>query len=266
MVGWRAEPVGRSLAARGARAKELTGGDTGVPRLGNLVRVVKVGVGPDVAEARRRGGGNLQGLVLCWGVHRARNRSVRFGRACPLLASSQRKRDDGRIRPSVSRGDEAAREPAYQRFLSKYFLTVVIICGLSVCGSLFQAGTLQCFLVSWAVVATFGRWAVPKMGGLKQSFQGDGPDHATKEGTPTAGGIFFVPIGLAVGLAHAWPTAEGQKALLLGVVLCTLCCGIIGAADDYLIVTKETNRGLSPRVKLLFQVYWRAPHCGKSNA
>ena len=104
------------------------------------------------------------------------------------------------------------------------------------------------------------------MGGLKQSFQGDGPDHTTKEGTPTAGGIFFVPIGLAVGLAHAWPTAEGQKALLLGVVLCTLCCGIIGAADDYLIVTKETNRGLSPRVKLLFQVYWRAPHCGKSNA
>ena len=133
--------MGRSLAARGARAKELTGGDTGVPRLGNLVRVVKVGVGPDVAEARRRGGGNLQGLVLCWGVHRARNRSVRFGRACPLLASSQRKRDDGRIRPSVSRGDEAAREPAYQRFLTKYFLTVVIICGLSVCGSLFQAGT-----------------------------------------------------------------------------------------------------------------------------
>ena len=102
-----------------------------------------------------------------------------------------------------------------------------------------------------------GRWAVAKMGRLKQSFRQVGPDHSRKHGTPTAGGAFFVPIGVLVGLLYAWPFASSdpvQRTLAAGVALTTIACGLIGLADDCLNITKGTSKGLSPKLKLLLQV------------
>ena len=90
---------------------------------------------------------------------------------------------------------------------------------------------------------------------LKQTFQEDGPAaHASsKKGTPTAGGVLFIPAGLLVGLVYAWPLAK-QKALLLGVTFSTLACHLIGGIDDAMIIMQKANKGLSPKRKLLLQV------------
>ena len=99
------------------------------------------------------------------------------------------------------------------------------------------------------------------MKSLKQSFQENGPRHFGKVGTPTAGGALFIPIGLAIGMLHAMPLAvsSAQRALILGVTFCTLSCSLIGLADDWLIITRESNRGISPRTKLALQVGCQAP-------
>ena len=90
---------------------------------------------------------------------------------------------------------------------------------------------------------------------LKQTFQEDGPasHSSSKKGTPTAGGILFIPVGLLVGWVYAWPLAK-EKVMLVGVSFCTLACHFIGGIDDAMIITQKANKGLSPKWKLLLQV------------
>ena len=146
-------------------------------------------------------------------------------------------------------------------FLSKYGVTVVLVAilGLSFSGQVSRRlEAVQCFLTSWALVTLLGKWATPRMNRLKQRFQEDGPRHVAKEGTPTAGGLFLVPVGLVTGLLYAWPQLaaahQSHKIAVFGVTFSTLACSAIGLADDFLIVSKDSNKGLSPKTKLFLQV------------
>ena len=146
-------------------------------------------------------------------------------------------------------------------FLSKYGITVVLVAilGLSFSGQVSRRlEAVQCFLTSWALVTLLGKWATPRMNRLKQRFQEDGPRHMSKEGTPTAGGLFLVPVGLVTGLLYAWPQLaaahQSHKIAVFGVTFSTLACSAIGLADDFLIVSKDSNKGLSPKTKLFLQV------------
>ncbi len=110
-------------------------------------------------------------------------------------------------------------------------------------------------LVTWGV----GTWAVPQLRALKagQIIREDGPQaHLKKAGTPTMGGVFVVPVGVAIALLFAGLTSE-----VVAVSVLTLSYGLIGWLDDWQILRRKSNKGISPRLKLMLQVSFGAVFC-----
>ncbi|MEL6439485.1 MAG: phospho-N-acetylmuramoyl-pentapeptide-transferase [Cyanobacteria bacterium J06621_8] len=124
---------------------------------------------------------------------------------------------------------------------------------------LFKSGLLLFpLLTSGLLCALLGVAVVPILRRLKtgQIVQEDGPQaHLKKEGTPTMGGIFFVPV--AVILALVWgsiATKEFASSKLIAVCLVTLSYGLIGWLDDWQVLRLKSNKGISPRMKLSLQL------------
>lgn len=114
---------------------------------------------------------------------------------------------------------------------------------------------------------------IPVLRKLKfgQSIRKEGPkEHYKKSGTPTMGGI-----GIVLGLILNFIVLIGINKLgnnldinsitlkeILILILPLFLYGVIGFIDDFLIVIKQNNNGLSPKLKFLFQlfigtiVYW----------
>ncbi|MEB3207791.1 MAG: phospho-N-acetylmuramoyl-pentapeptide-transferase [Synechococcus sp.] len=102
-------------------------------------------------------------------------------------------------------------------------------------------------LVSGGVTA----WGVPRLQRLKlgQVIREEGPQgHRSKAGTPTMGGLLVVPVGVLVG---GLITPGDPR--LLAVAAVTLAFMAIGAIDDWSSLTRQTNKGLTARAKLLLQ-------------
>lgn len=115
------------------------------------------------------------------------------------------------------------------------------------------------FLISALICALCGMLVVPLLQKLKtgQIVQEDGPQaHLKKAGTPTMGGIFFVPV--AVILAGVWVNFTTKEVTsspeLIAVSLLTLSYGLIGWIDDWQILRRKSNKGISPAMKLTLQV------------
>lgn len=107
------------------------------------------------------------------------------------------------------------------------------------------------FLVAMAIAVGAGYAVVPLLRRWKtgQVMREDGPKaHLSKAGTPTMGGIFFVPAGVLVALA--W--TQGSAAVV-GASIITLACGFIGWLDDFQVIRAKSNKGLSARLRLLLQ-------------
>jgi phospho-N-acetylmuramoyl-pentapeptide-transferase len=105
-----------------------------------------------------------------------------------------------------------------------------------------------------------GYLVIPILQRIKASqiIQEDGPlTHLQKAGTPTMGGIFFLPTALIVGLITGGLTAN-----VIAVVLVTLAYALIGWIDDWQILRKKTNLGLTPRQKLILQIAVAIGFCG----
>lgn len=106
--------------------------------------------------------------------------------------------------------------------------------------------------VSTLMVTLLGFWAVPALRSLKASqiIQEDGPQsHLKKAGTPTMGGIFFTPVALV--LSMTWVAATRiDLANVSAAVLLTLCLGLVGWLDDWQILRKKSNKGISARLRL----------------
>lgn len=103
-----------------------------------------------------------------------------------------------------------------------------------------------------AIAAALGYAIVPLLRSLKagQVIQEDGPQtHLKKAGTPTMGGIFFVPV--AVVVAVVW-SGFNREAIALSCV--TLAHLGIGWYDDWQILRQKSNKGISPRMKLTLQI------------
>jgi phospho-N-acetylmuramoyl-pentapeptide-transferase len=122
-----------------------------------------------------------------------------------------------------------------------------------------QWGLLLFPLLSCSILsALLGIWVVPLLQRLKtgQIVQEDGPQtHLVKAGTPTMGGIFFVPVAVVVSLI--WVSFEQPVSLspkLIAVCLLTLSYGLIGWIDDWQVLRQKSNKGISPRMKLTLQV------------
>ncbi|GAB4543222.1 MAG: phospho-N-acetylmuramoyl-pentapeptide-transferase [Pleurocapsa sp.] len=104
-------------------------------------------------------------------------------------------------------------------------------------------------LLGWKVI--------PLLNWLKtgQIVQEDGPQtHLKKAGTPTMGGIFFVPVAIAVAVIWCQLIMGTISSQLIAVSLVTLGYGAIGWFDDWQVLRKKSNKGISPRMKLILQV------------
>ncbi|WP_427162322.1 phospho-N-acetylmuramoyl-pentapeptide-transferase [Aliinostoc sp. HNIBRCY26] len=114
-------------------------------------------------------------------------------------------------------------------------------------------------LVSAVMSAVVGYFVVPMLQKLKagQIIREDGPQaHLKKAGTPTMGGIFFIPV--AVIVACVWSNFAPQ---VLAVSALTLSYGLIGWLDDWQILRRKSNKGISPRMKLMLQIGFAVAFC-----
>jgi phospho-N-acetylmuramoyl-pentapeptide-transferase len=122
---------------------------------------------------------------------------------------------------------------------------------------------LQCLTlplwISALASAGVGLWVVPLLQALKagQIIREDGPQtHLKKAGTPTMGGIFFVPV--AIVMALLW---SGFSPAVMAVCALTLSYAAIGFLDDWQIIRRKSNKGISPRLKLVLQIGFASLFC-----
>lgn len=111
-----------------------------------------------------------------------------------------------------------------------------------------------------AIAMALGYWVIPLLRDLKagQFIREEGPQsHLKKMGTPTMGGIFFVPVALVGSLI--W---SGFARDVLAVAGLTLAYGFIGWWDDWRVLQQRSNRGISPQTKLGLQIIFGILFCG----
>ena len=109
------------------------------------------------------------------------------------------------------------------------------------------------------VTSAVGYWVVPLLVRLKtgQIIRDDGPQaHLKKAGTPTMGGVFFIPVAV---LAAAILSGFAADAIAVGGI--TLGYGFIGWIDDWQILRRKSNKGISPRMKLALQIGFGVLFC-----
>lgn len=109
------------------------------------------------------------------------------------------------------------------------------------------------FLTSAFLASCAGYICVPLLYQLKvyQITRQERPvRHALKRKTPTMGGLFFVPIGIAVAKRFA----DFSSAEVSGASVATIAFLGIGLVDDILSLIKSHNCGLSAWIKILLQV------------
>ncbi|MEB7049400.1 phospho-N-acetylmuramoyl-pentapeptide-transferase [Mammaliicoccus sciuri] len=96
---------------------------------------------------------------------------------------------------------------------------------------------------------------IPTLKKLKfgQSIREEGPkSHMKKTGTPTMGGLTFLLATIVVTIIALFYVE--QVGLLILLLFVTLGFGLIGFIDDYIIVVKKNNQGLTSKQKFLAQI------------
>ncbi|GAB4829357.1 hypothetical protein Ancab_019028 [Ancistrocladus abbreviatus] len=108
------------------------------------------------------------------------------------------------------------------------------------------------FFISAILVACTGYISVPllKRFNICQRIQQGPVKHYSMKGTPTMGGLFFVPIGVVV----AKVLAGFSSCEVSGVVAITLAFAVVGLLDDTVNLIKNYNFGLSGQTKILLEV------------
>ena len=113
------------------------------------------------------------------------------------------------------------------------------------------------FWASALAVTVLGYWVVPLLRALKagQVIREDGPQtHLKKAGTPTMGGIFFVPVALLVSLIWVGLALPQRLEYVLGAVLLTFVLGLVGWLDDWQVLRRKSNQGISARLRLVIEL------------
>lgn len=86
-----------------------------------------------------------------------------------------------------------------------------------------------------------------------QTIRQEGPEsHLIKTGTPTMGGLSFISVTIVLSIIGLFFVDDIYKLLVLIIV--TLGFALIGFIDDYIIVVKKDNAGLSSKQKFLAQI------------
>ena len=113
--------------------------------------------------------------------------------------------------------------------------------------------TIYAGLTAFLICFVFGPWVIRKLSEAQigQFIREDGPQaHQQKAGTPTMGGVLIL---FAVAVATLlW--ANLTNAFIWVALLVTLSYGTVGFVDDYLMLIKKRNKGLSARQKIVLQL------------
>ena len=127
------------------------------------------------------------------------------------------------------------------------------------------------FVVGACLSAVAGYGVLPVLRRLKaaQFIREDGPRaHLKKAGTPTMGGIFLVPAAVLVALVWSALAGNAQTGAIAGISpavwatsLLTLSYGAIGWLDDWQVMRRRSNKGISPKMKLMLQIGFAAAFC-----
>ena len=89
---------------------------------------------------------------------------------------------------------------------------------------------------------------------LKQIIRKEGPkNHFIKQGTPTMGGIFIIPIGIIISNLIYFNKDDYKIILALSFLI--ICFMFIGFIDDILSLKKQLNTGLTSNQKLILQFF-----------
>ncbi len=78
--------------------------------------------------------------------------------------------------------------------------------------------------------------------------------HKSKEGTPTMGGLIFILPTIIITLIFIYLKKIEITYTLIIIIFTFISYGIIGFIDDYLIIKKHNNKGLSKTQKFTLQV------------
>lgn len=117
--------------------------------------------------------------------------------------------------------------------------------------------TITILVVSFIVTVLSGLIIIPILRKLKASQELSkylADRHKTKVGTPTMGGILFIstPIILTIILYLSNKIEISFNFLI--IIITYFLYGLIGFIDDYLIIKKHNNKGLTSSQKFIFQL------------
>ncbi|QTA84059.1 phospho-N-acetylmuramoyl-pentapeptide-transferase [Desulfonema magnum] len=113
--------------------------------------------------------------------------------------------------------------------------------------------TIYASLTAFLICFLLGPWVIRKLTEMQigQYIQKDGPEgHHKKAGTPTMGGILIVSSIVVSTLL--WTNLNNCYIWVL--LLVTIGYAFIGFIDDYLMLIRKRNKGLTARNKFLMQV------------
>jgi phospho-N-acetylmuramoyl-pentapeptide-transferase len=119
----------------------------------------------------------------------------------------------------------------------------------------------------WAsafISAGLGFVVVPLLRALKtgQVVREDGPQsHGKKSGTPTMGGIFFIPAALIVANVWSAMLQVDRPSEVVAASALTLFYGFIGWLDDWQVLRKKSNKGISAKLRLGLEIGSAALFC-----
>ncbi len=112
------------------------------------------------------------------------------------------------------------------------------------------------FLVTTLISSIITFIGIPKLKKIKikQIIREEGPkNHFLKQGTPTMGGIFFIPVGIIISNILYFNKDNHDIILTLSFVIIFFM--FIGFIDDLLSLKKRSNTGLSSNQKILLQSF-----------
>ena len=89
---------------------------------------------------------------------------------------------------------------------------------------------------------------------IKQIIREEGPKrHLIKQGTPTMGGIFFIPVGIIISNILYINKEDYKNILILSFVIISFM--LVGFIDDFLSLKKKLNTGLKSKQKIILQSF-----------
>ena len=111
------------------------------------------------------------------------------------------------------------------------------------------------FLVTTLISVCITVLCIPKLKQIKikQIIREEGPKkHFLKQGTPTMGGVFFIPIGIII--SNILCINKPNYDIILTLSFLIICFMFIGLIDDLLSLKKQFNTGLKANQKLILQI------------